>query len=81
MEGRIAILEAHVSHIQSDVTEMKKDIRWMLGIFGAGFIALLITFAVGYMRLSDNQEKQSVVMSDMRVSIQQVVDAVVLKKH
>ena len=42
MEPRVAKLEAHVEHIQRDVTEIKGDLRsllrWGLAIFAGGFV-------------------------------------------
>lgn len=65
--------------IKTEAGSVKNELHsakiWILSLFGAGFIALLVVFSIGYLRISDHEEKLTSVMSDMRVSIQQLVDA------
>jgi hypothetical protein len=81
MESRLAKLESDVGHIQTDTKDIKNDIRLMLGIFVAGFLILLSGFIYGYIRLSDHDEKIFDEVSNIRVSLQQVTDALISKKH
>ena len=59
MEARMAKVEAAVEHIQSDLGEMKidmreirsnarSDFRWTLAAYGAGFMALIGVMAKGF---------------------------------
>jgi hypothetical protein len=91
LESDVGHIQSDMSEIKTDIRgitasigTVKDDLHsakiWMLCIFGGGFIALLVVFSGGYLRLSDNQEKLTSVMSEMRVSIQKLVDAVVPKK-
>ena len=55
MESRIARLEAHVDHIQSDTTEIKSDIRAMLNqgknafiLIWAGIFGMVAIMAKGF---------------------------------
>ena len=80
------------SEIKQDIRELKTDLGkvkdemhsakvWILCIFGAGFLLLAGGIIAGYFRLSDHEEKTSSIISDMRVSIQQLVDTIPPKKH
>jgi hypothetical protein len=94
LEAKLEALKesSNSSEIKQDIRELKSDMGkikdelhsakiWILSLFGAGFLALLVVFSVGYLRLSDHEEKLTSVVSDMRVSIQQLVDAIPAKKH
>ena len=59
LEARVAKLEAGVEHIQSDVSDIKTDLRqirsdmrsdfrWILVVYGAGFVALLGILGKGF---------------------------------
>ena len=59
LEARMAKLEAAVEHIQSDLGEMKidmreirnnarSDFRWMVLAYGTGFMALIGVMAKGF---------------------------------
>lgn len=78
-------IKQDIRELKSGLSNVKDDLHtakiWILTLFGAGFIALLIVFSAGYLRLSDQEEKLTSVISDMRVSIQQLVDAIPHKKH
>lgn len=93
LEAKLEALKesSNSSEIKQDIRELKSDIGkvkdelhsakiWILSLFGAGFLALLVVFSIGYLRLSDHEEKLTSVVSDMRVSIQQLVDAIPQKK-
>jgi hypothetical protein len=59
MEARVARLEASVGHIQTDISDIKQDLRnfrasvdqkflWLLGAYGVGFFSLLGFLAKGF---------------------------------
>lgn len=59
MEARIAKLEAHVGHIQSDIADIKtdvreirnerhSDVRWAIGFYIGGVVALVGLMAKGF---------------------------------
>jgi hypothetical protein len=87
-----ALKEAtNTPEIKQDIRDQKSEIgkvkdelnsskMWILSIFGGGFILLLGVFVAGYFRLVDHEEKLTSVVSDMRVSIQRLVDAIPEKK-
>ena len=59
MEARVAKLEAVLEHVQTDIADIKQDLRdfrksvdsrflWLLGAYGAGFLVLLGAMAHGF---------------------------------
>ncbi|WP_161781733.1 hypothetical protein [Leptospirillum ferriphilum] len=48
METRVAVLEKTVEHIEKDLSEIKGDIRILLGALIAGFLLLSCLMAHGF---------------------------------
>lgn len=94
LEAKLDALKeaSNSSEIKQDIRELKADIKevkgelhtakvWILSVFGAGFLLLSGIMITGYLRLADHDEKITSTISDMRVSIQQLVDAIPPKRR
>ena len=91
LESDVGHIQSDISDIKTDIREVRNSIGKQTGdlhsgntrilyTFGAGVVFLLGVFAWGYARLADQGDRVSSAVSDMRVAIQQVVDAVVPKR-
>jgi len=78
-------IKQEIRDLKSDIGKIRDDLHtskvWILSLFGGGVLLLLTVIVTGYFRLSDHEEKSTAIISDMRVSIQQLVDAIPHKKH
>lgn len=78
-------IKQEIRDLKSDIGKIRDDLHtskvWILSLFGGGVLLLLTVMVTGYFRLSDHEEKSTTLISDMRVSIQQLVDAIPPKKH
>ena len=77
-------LKQDIRELKSDLVKIRDDMHtskiFILSVFGVGFLILLSAIATGYFRLADRAEKSTDLTSDMRVSIQKLVDAIPPKK-
>lgn len=80
-----AELKQEIRDIKSDLVKIRDDMHtskvWILTVFGGGVFLLLSVIATGYFRLADRAEKSADITSDMRVSIQKLVDAIPPQKR
>lgn len=78
-------IKQEIRDLKSDIGKIRDDLHsskvWILTLFGGGVLLLLTVMVTGYFRLADHDEKSTALISDMRVSIQQLVDAIPPKKH
>lgn len=60
----IGQLDSAIGEIRSDIGNIKDhrhtDFKWLVTIFGLGFVALATMFIVGYMRLEDRLDPLSI---------------------
>jgi hypothetical protein len=79
MNSRIAKLEAHAEHVETQLNDIKSDVRelrnWGMGAVGLIFAVLI----AGYLLLSDKTEKVSDKLVQIELTLQQVADSVIKK--
>lgn len=88
IEARIAALEVSVKHIDTQISDIKTDIRelrsgqsWLLYGGTAALAFILMVFGWGYSRLADRSDSLSEKITQVQITLQKVADSVVQKHH